>query len=79
MTMPSNTEKNFELSRRIRSMRRKKDITQKELAMMLGVKQATISKWEEGENEPNSSTIINLAKIFDCSTDCLLGLSNYGI
>ena len=42
----------------IRVLREKKQITQKELAQILGVSDKTISKWENGLSVPDSDMLI---------------------
>ena len=46
-------------------------MSQKKLGEMLGVKANTVSSWETGPNEPNSSTIKQIALICHVSTDWL--------
>ena len=57
---------------KIRMYRYKKDITQCELAKMLGVSQSTVTKWELGISYPMAKNLIKLAEIFECSIDELL-------
>lgn len=52
------------LGTRIKSFRNEKRITQKELADHLHVSFQTISKWENDENEPDVSSLIELSKVF---------------
>ena len=54
-------------------LRKRKNITQIELADKLGVKQYVISSWETGRSEPNINQIIQLSDILDIPTDYLLG------
>ena len=58
---------------RIKMLREDKDMTQKELGDKLGVAWRTISNWEREEREPNITHVLNLSKIFDVSTDYILG------
>lgn len=62
--------------RNICSERARLGLTQVELAKRVGVSVNTVSSWETGSFEPNSSSIKQLAKLFDCSTDYLLGLTD---
>ncbi len=62
----------MKLGEKIKSLRNQKGITQKELADKLHVAFQTISKWERDENEPDVTTLKELAKIFDCTIDYLL-------
>lgn len=60
------------LGQKLKRLRSKKELTQKDLAESLNVSFQTVSKWENDENEPDLATIKHLAKLFDCSTDYLL-------
>ena len=60
------------LGQKIKKLRTDKGLTQKELADKIYVTFQTVSKWEKDENEPDVSTLRELAKLFDCSLDYLL-------
>lgn len=60
---------------RIRDLREKKGIEQKELAFDLKVSQPTISDWETGRKKPSNKSAINLASYFNVTLDYLLGIS----
>lgn len=60
------------LGQKIKKLRIGKDLTQKELADQVHVTFQTVSKWEKDENEPDVSTLRELARLFDCSLDYLL-------
>lgn len=53
-------------------MRKKKGINQEELAHLLSVNTATLSRWENGHFEPKASTIKKLCEILDCTETELL-------
>lgn len=53
--------------------RRKRGITQDEMAAHLGIVKATISKWETGASYPDISMLPLLATFFDISIDQLMG------
>ena len=57
---------------RLKELRIKKEITQKELSKKLNVKQNTISQWETGERLPRADKLFKLAKILNCTVDELL-------
>lgn len=63
-------------SEQLKKYRTKKGLTQKELAEQIGIKQNSYSDWETGKNEPSLDNIVKLAKIFDTTTDDLLGIKN---
>ena len=44
---------------------------------MVGTSQRQISKYEVGAQMPGAPVIIRIAKALECSTDFLLGLSDY--
>ena len=49
-------------------------VTQSEMANAIGTNKANISRWENGEVEPDLETLIKLAKYFNVSVDYLLGV-----
>ena len=53
--------------------RKKKGVSQSEVAKFLNISQSNYSKYERGEIEPDLSTLIKLADYFDVSIDYLLG------
>ena len=64
------------LGERICFFRKRMGLSQKELAALLNVTNKAISKWETGAALPKSETIIELAKIFNVSSDELLDLAS---
>ena len=63
------------ISQNIKKYRLKLGITQKQLADRLNVSVPAVCKWEAGDSNPDITQIIPLAKIFNISTDDLLGFS----
>lgn len=57
---------------KLKVLRKKKGLTQKEVARLLGTVQGVYSKWERGVYEPNYENLSMLACIFDVSIDFLL-------
>lgn len=47
--------------------------TQREVAAILGVKNSAVSKWERGINKPRADKLPQLAKLYGCTVDELLG------
>ena len=69
----------FEVSEcmnRIKQLREERDWKQSDLALRLSVKDAAISKYENEKVPLTADTISKICKIFECSSDYLLGLSN---
>ena len=59
--------------RRIRDLREDRDLTQKQVAQMLGMSQTGYSKYETGENDIPTAVLIKLADFYNTTTDYLLG------
>ena len=57
------------LGQKLKKLRTDKGLTQKDLAEQLHVTFQTVSKWENDENEPDISTLKELAKLYDVSVD----------
>jgi transcriptional regulator with XRE-family HTH domain len=62
--------------RRLRELRDEKDLTQTEIAKMLGMSQTGYSKYETGENDIPTDVLIKLANFYNTSIDYLLGLTD---
>ena len=58
---------------KIRELREEKNLTQKELATLIGNVQRNISNWENGWNEPDCESIVKLANVFGVTLDELFG------
>ncbi len=67
------------LGEKIKQYREDKNMTQVEVAKLLGVKPATISKYESGTLEPNIESLKKLAKLFEISVDELLKENDFDI
>ena len=61
---------------RIKDLREDNDITQKELAAYLHIKQNTYSQYENGQRQLPIEVLIALAKYYKTSTDYILGLTD---
>ena len=59
--------------KRIRDLREDLDMTQTEIANMLGMSQTGYSKYETGENDVPTTILIKLARFYNTSIDYLLG------
>lgn len=58
------------------TIRKEKGYSQEQLGNMINVTRQTVSNWELGISTPEMTKIIELAKVFDLTTDELLGVSN---
>ena len=68
-----------ELSKRLTKIREERGYKRTELAEMLGIPYRTITNYETGEREPGHPYIIKIAKLFNVTTDYILGLENISI
>ncbi len=59
--------------RRIRDLREDHDLTQTQIANILGMSQTGYSKYETGENDIPTQILIKLARYYNTSVDYLLG------
>ena len=59
--------------RRLRDLREDKDLSQTQLAKILGMSQTGYSKYETGENDIPTTILIKLARFHNTSIDYLLG------
>lgn len=66
----------FTLADRIKALRIRTGMTQSEVARLLGLSRSGVNAWEMGLSVPSTQYIVELAKVFDISTDYLLGLEN---
>ncbi len=64
------------IMKRLKELREGKHISQQRLAIDLNVSQATISKYELGQADPDIPTIVHLAGYFHVSADYLLEISD---
>lgn len=61
---------------RLKSLRKKAGLTQKEIAEKLNIKQQSYSRWENSTSKPSRKTLEILSNFFNVSTDYLLGNTN---
>ncbi len=61
---------------RLTEMRKKRNMTQAELARAVGIAQSSVSTLESGETEPAFRTLIKLAKALNCSLDELVDMDS---
>ena len=59
----------MEIGNKIMELRKKKGLSQEELAEKIGVARQTISKWELGETSPDLKQAKELSKVFKVSLD----------
>lgn len=61
---------------RVALWRKKKKLTQEELAIKINLTKAAVSNYENGHSTPSNETLVALADALDVDTDYLLGRTN---
>ena len=61
---------------RIKQLRKKKGVSQSQLAEAIGVKNNTVSTWERGTRKPDFAALQLLSNYFEVSYEYLLGSSD---
>ena len=54
------------------ALRKKKGLSQEELAEKLGVSRQSVSKWESNNTYPETDKIVQICNIFECTMDDLI-------
>lgn len=63
------------ISRNLKTLRKKYQYTQDDIAQKINVSRQSIAKWESGESTPDIYNCINLSKLFNVTVDDLLNHS----
>ena len=58
---------------KMKELRRKAALTQKDLAELMGVTQSAVSAWETGINDPCLKKLLKLAEILGCRPEDFIG------
>lgn len=61
---------------RIRNLREDKDLTQKQIGIILNMSQTGYNQYETGKNDIPTRVLIELAKFYNTSTDYILDLTD---
>lgn len=60
---------NLKIGEKIKAKRRERNLTQEELANILGVTKAAVSKWENAESFPDITMLPQIAQLFHITMD----------
>lgn len=66
----------MEFHERLKELRKNKNLTQQELADLINVNRVTYRNYETGLSEPKFRTLLDLSKIFNVTSDYLLGITD---
>ncbi|MDO5328209.1 MAG: helix-turn-helix transcriptional regulator [Clostridia bacterium] len=61
---------------RLKLLRQAKGLTQKQLAVQLGISKSVVSSYENGFRYPSYEVLAKLASVFNTTTDYLLGVGH---
>lgn len=64
----------MEFGKRFKNFRLSNNLTQTQVAKLIGIDQTNISSWENDKTRPEYENLIKLAKIYDVTIDELLGV-----
>ena len=67
------------IGKKLKNLRRSKDLTQEEVASHLGISFQAISKWERGEGYPDITMLPILANYFHVTVDELIGMDEIAL
>jgi transcriptional regulator with XRE-family HTH domain len=60
------------IGKKIKELRKRKDVSQEELGKMIGAHLTNVSRYERDQQVPSADVIKKLAEVFDVSADYLL-------
>ncbi|MCT6888198.1 MAG: helix-turn-helix domain-containing protein [Lactobacillus sp.] len=63
----------YQLGKTIAELRKKRQLSQSQLAKSLNIGSSTLGMYETGKREPNNAMLTKIADYFNVSTDFLLG------
>ena len=64
--------RDYKFGDKLYELRKKKNLTQEDLALLLDISDKAVSKWENGTSKPTIENLSKLSKIFDVSLDELI-------
>lgn len=67
---------NYNLYKRLKDLREDHDLSQNDVAQLLGTNQQQISRWETGTQMMGVDKYVILARYYNVSADYLLGLTD---
>jgi transcriptional regulator with XRE-family HTH domain len=67
---------NINMGEKLKKLRISKKLTQKQVADRLGIAVSTLSGYELEEKHPSYFTLMKLARLYNVSTDYLIGMTD---
>lgn len=62
----------MKISENLQNLRKQQQLSQEQLANLLGISRQSVSKWESGDSCPETDKLIALCELFHCSLDELV-------
>ena len=59
---------------KLKELREEKGLTKTQLGNIFHVSRTTVYHWEQGDQQPNLETLVDIALFFEVPTDYILGL-----
>ncbi len=59
---------------RLRELRKEEQLSQRQVAEKLNIRQQSYAQYENDISEPSLSMLVQIAKLFDVTTDYLVGM-----
>lgn len=64
------------MENRVRELRKAKGMTMKQLGVILGVAESTVSQYETGKRQLDNEILLKLSEFFDVTIGYILGVEN---
>ena len=64
-----------EMAKRIRALRKEKNVDQNTMARDIDISNASVSYWETGKQIPSAEAVFKMAIYFNVSADYILGIT----
>jgi len=66
----------IKFTERLKELRAKKGISQRDIAKEIGISQNSYCLWEQGKTQPDLEKLIKLCQFFDVTVDYIVGYSD---
>ena len=67
---------NLPYAKKLKDLRKEKELTQEELAQKIGVSKSNIGRYENGTLDLSTELMVKYSEVFDVSVDYILGLTD---
>lgn len=60
----------------MKAERARRGLSAREVSELIGVSVNQIYRWETGEQEPSASSVIKLSRLYECTPEYLMGITD---